>query len=371
MPRPSLIDLDDQSRAVLLPWWALQILAWALYCVVSFLSLTLWYGDPEWLHAVQILLEAMVGALLVFPLDRSLKYIGRLNVAVSFLVQCLLVAGLAFIWNVLRMTTFRLFFPEAQIWKDFGGWYFASILVFALWTTLHYIVRAYTTIAQEHERAQQEHLLRVTAESLSRDAQLQMLRYQINPHFIFNTMNSINALVVTNRTVEARHMIERFSDFLRITLDDENRLFVPLHEEIETIDRYLAVEQMRFASRLEIEFSIDPDCRDVPVPPLILQPIIENAVRYGVEGQNEKCLITLSARRDGTHVEIGIADTGPGLARAAEQPVHGTGLGLKNVAARLEAAYANDFAFAIADRPGRPGTLVTIRVPAPPPEAKA
>ncbi|WOE75530.1 sensor histidine kinase [Alterisphingorhabdus coralli] len=355
--------IAPQPRGVLLPWWALQLLAWALYCVVSFLSLTLWYGEPEWLHVVQILLEAVSGALLVLPLEWSLRHVQRLPVALSFALQLLCVAALAFLWNVLRMTTFQIFFPDAKIWEEFGGWYFASILIFALWTTLHYIVQAYSAMAEEQARAQKEHLRRVTAEGQSRDAQLQMLRYQINPHFIFNTMNSVNALVATKRNSEAREMIERFSDFLRLTLDDEDRLFVPLEEEIMTINRYLSVEKMRFKDRLETVIDIKPDCHSVPVPALILQPVIENAVRHGVEGQHAQCQITITAKRQDGELVVVITDTGPGLSGDAHSDKRRGGIGMRNIAARLATAYGDNYVFTIENNPAARGAMVTMRLP--------
>lgn len=352
----------DMRQAVLLPWWAVQLLAWALYCVVSFLSLTLWYGDPEWLHVMQILLEALSGALLVLPLGWSIKYTEQWHIVARFLSQILLVTGLALVWNVMRMGLFQTLFPEAEIWKEFGGWYFTSILIFALWTTLHYITGAYSAAAEEHSRAQEEHVLRLTAESLSREAQLQMLRYQINPHFIFNTMNSINALVATDRPKEARQMIDQFSDFLRITLVDENRLFTSLSDEIETIKRYLAVEKMRFTDRIDMHFDIDADSGSIKVPTLILQPIIENTIRHAVEGQPGKCVLNVKADVSENNLYITITDTGPGLKDNEDISAGHLGLGLQNIRARLNTAYAGDFDFSIANNKDGPGVKVLLRL---------
>ena len=340
-----------QPRAVLLPWWAVQLLGWVLYCVVSFLSLTLWYGDPQWLHVVQISAEACLGAALTVPLGLSIKYVARGSIPTRLITHLFVVAVIAFIWNVMRMYMFETLFPGTDIWEEFGGWYFASFLIFALWTTLYYSIRAYSAVAAEQERAMNEKLRRITAESLSRDSQLQMLRYQINPHFIFNTMNSINALVATERTQEAREMINQFSSFLRITLEGDKNLFVQLDEEIDAIEQYLSVEKMRFHERLQMKIDIPAHLSDIMVPSLILQPIVENAVRHGVEGQRQTCLIRVSAQSEDDRLILRVSNNGPPLKKddTAEKPIGRKegGVGLQNVRSRLDTVYDGDYIFAL------------------------
>lgn len=339
-------------RAVLLPWWTVQLLGWMLYCIVSFLSLTLWYGNPQWLHVVQILLEALLGAALTQPLGLGLKYAARGPLALRLITHMGIIATIALIWNVMRMYIFAALFPGANIWEDFGGWYFASFLIFALWSALFYGIRTYSAFTAEQERALNEKMRRITAESLSRDAQLQMLRYQINPHFIFNTMNSINALVATDRSREARNMIEQFSSFLRITLEGDKTLFVTLAEEIDTIKSYLAVEKMRFHERLQLEIDIADDLSDISVPSLILQPIVENAVRHGVEGQRKAVLIKIKAKAVDEHLILTITNDGPILKYDNDRK---EGVGLQNVRSRLDTVYQGNYEFTMRDN--RVGSL--------------
>lgn len=333
-------------RAVLLPWWTVQLLGWMLYCVVSFLSLTLWYGNPQWLHVVQISIEALLGAALTQPLGVSLKYAARGSLARRVMAHMIIVGATAFVWNVMRMYMFDAFFPGSNIWQEFGGWYFASFLIFALWSALFYSIRAYSAFTAEQERALNEKMRRITAESLSRDAQLQMLRYQINPHFIFNTMNSINALVATDRSKEARNMIDQFSSFLRITLDGDKGLFVTLAEEIDTIKSYLSVEKMRFHERLQLEINVPNNLSDILVPSLILQPIVENAVRHGVEGQRKAVLIKIDAKMQGDRLVLSISNNGPMLKYNGHRK---EGIGLRNVRSRLDTVYQGDYEFALRD----------------------
>lgn len=330
-------------QAVLLPWWSVQLLGWILYCVVSFLSLTLWYGSPQWLHVIQIFLEAVLGAALTIPLGLSLKYAARGTITRRVISHLLTVAMIGFIWNVMRMYMFEALFPGSNIWLEFGGWYFASFLIFALWTALYYSVRAFSEIANEQGRALNEKLRRITAESLSRNAQLQMLRYQINPHFIFNTMNSINALVATDRSKEAREMIDQFSSFLRITLEGDKTLFVSLAEEIETLESYLSVEKMRFHERLQLSIDLPNDLYNIMVPSLILQPIVENAVRHGVEGQRAPCMISITIASHDDRLIISICNDGPRL-KVDYNRKEGS-VGLQNVTSRLDTAYQGDYQF--------------------------
>lgn len=342
----SLASELTAPHAILLPWWLVQLIGWILYCVVTFLSLTLWYGNPQWLHVVQILLEALLGAALTQPLGLGLKYAARGPLALRLITHMGIIATIALIWNVMRMYIFAALFPGANIWEDFGGWYFASFLIFALWSALFYSIRAYSAFTAEQERTLNEKMRRMTAESLSRDAQLQMLRYQINPHFIFNTMNSINALVATDRSKEARKMIDQFSSFLRITLDGDKTLFVTLAEEIDTIKSYLAVEKMRFHERLKLEIDIDDDLADISLPSLILQPIVENAVRHGVEGQRKPVLIKITARSVDERLILTISNNGPALRHDDKRK---EGVGLKNVRSRLDTVYQGDYIFSLKD----------------------
>lgn len=342
----SLASELTAPHAILLPWWLVQLIGWILYCVVTFLSLTLWYGNPQWLHVVQILLEALLGAALTQPLGLALKYAARGPLALRLITHMGIIATIALIWNVMRMYIFAALFPGANIWEDFGGWYFASFLIFALWSALFYSIRAYSAFTAEQERTLNEKMRRMTAESLSRDAQLQMLRYQINPHFIFNTMNSINALVATDRSKEARKMIDQFSSFLRITLDGDKTLFVTLAEEIDTIKSYLAVEKMRFHERLKLEIDIDDDLADISLPSLILQPIVENAVRHGVEGQRKPVLIKITARSVDERLILTISNNGPALRHDDKRK---EGVGLKNVRSRLDTVYQGDYIFSLKD----------------------
>jgi hypothetical protein len=162
-------------------------------------------------------------------------------------------------------------------------------------------------------------------------ARLMALRMQLNPHFLFNTLNTISALI-HERPDDADRMVVRLSELLRLTVEGGCPQEVPLSRELAFLQRYLAVEQVRFEDRMEVVYEIEPGASQVLVPCLILQPIVENAVRHGIEARESAGQIRVVARRQGDRLHLEVADNGPGL--PAGQPLR-EGIGLSNTRARL------------------------------------
>lgn len=357
------------NDVVSIPWWMTETLFWLGFAFTSFISLGLFYGSPSLGKISNIFFEAILGVVFTRPILWIAPRLVQLSAISRASILIGLVILLSQMWNVVRMTSFPYFFPGAEIWDQFGGWAFTAGLIFSLWTALFYGVRAYRFAADQRALANRERFRRLNAEKLSTNAQLKMLRYQINPHFIFNTLNSINALVATNRNKDARMMIDKFSDLLRLTLERDPPLIVPLADELDTAKRYLTVEQMRFRDRLTTEFIIETDLENVSVPSLILQPLIENAVRHGVEAQSKPCKITVIARVKEDILELVVADTGPGL-KDTHTPREREGLGVDNVTARLESVYGKDASIHLKDCEPN-GVKAILRMPLQPPETHA
>lgn len=348
-------SLREPSRgtAVGVPWWGVQAIGWLIFGLVSFLVLTLWYGEPDWPHVAPILIESLIGAVMVEGLARVITVARPLPrlFGPALVIACLI--GLSFAWTVARMWVFAAFVGFDGIWEQFGGWYFSSLLVFSLWTAMRYYARLYGIATEARTRAQDERVRRLTAESESRETLLRMLRYQINPHFTFNVMSSISALIVTRRLDDAQAMVERFSDFLRLTLEKDPPLSTPLSEELAITMRYLDVETLRFADRLVLDMKVEPAARGVMVPSLILQPLVENSIRHGLERSEGPCRVTLSARCDLDRLKLEVADTG---GKVSDGPVR-EGVGLANIRSRLAAAYGE--AYALHARRVEPAGFVT------------
>ena len=257
--------------------------------------------------------------------------VARLTEGRAFKLRALLIILLAAIAGVLNLKTFDLLqnltsYPVRDYgagWRIYNATYWA--LMFMAWASI-YLALDYNSLAIEQERRTR------TLERLAHDAQLRALRLQIDPHFLFNTLNSVSALVLEGRTAEAEAMIEKLSEFFRITLVTNPREDVTLGEELALQQLYLEIERVRFPD-LSVEISLHPDAKGALVPPLLLQPLVENAVKFAVAGYGEATCMGISVGPPaGGLVSIEVWDEGRGAnARAAK----GTGTGLSNVRERL------------------------------------
>ena len=198
------------------------------------------------------------------------------------------------------------------------------------------------------------------AEKLSR-AQLEALKMQLHPHFLFNTLHAVGVLVRKRDTRGALRMLIGLSDLLRITLDNAGKQVVPLRQELGFLQRYLRVEQVRFGDRLEVDQHIDSNVLGAMVPNLALQPLVENAIRHGIAPRDAPGAIKLTAEQKGEdRLRLEVADDGVGL---AEDSAELSGMGLANVRARLAQLYGDAHHFEISDRKDRPGVVAIIEIP--------
>ena len=222
-----------------------------------------------------------------------------------------------------------------QLWL--AAIYIDSVLL-AAWSALYFAIN-YFVRAEE----QSDQMLRLEAQATS--AQLTMLRYQLNPHFLFNTLNSISTLVLLKHTEQANAMLSRLSSFLRYTLINEAAAKVTLAQEIETLKLYLDIEKMRFEERLRTNFNIDAAVANALVPSLLLQPLVENAIKYAVTPKEEGADISITAQLVGQKVRVIVSDTGPGLQPGQQDSSLSTGVGMANTRERLMQAYGDDQRF--------------------------
>lgn len=189
-----------------------------------------------------------------------------------------------------------------------------------------------------HFEAQAQARAVTRAQALAYDAQLRMLHYQINPHFLFNTLNAISTLVLEKRNEAAESMILKLAGFLRYSLDRQPTALANLSAELEAQRKYLEIEQTRFDDKLNVRFDVEPGLESAKLPSLILQPILENAIKYAVTPRVDGGSITVSARRDENVLRIIVEDDGPGLPGEEALPRR-RGVGLANIRERLELIY--------------------------------
>ncbi len=223
-------------------------------------------------------------------------------------------------------------------------------------------VAFWTLEALEQRREQQVELqlmktLAAEANSQASRARLSALRYQLNPHFLFNTLNSISSLVMTDRSKDAEAMLARLSEFLRTTLVANPEAPQTLEGELETVDAYLAIERIRFGDRLGFDLDCPPELRDVEIPHFLLQPLVENAVKHGVAPSARPITISICARRRGEELLITVEND----CESTEQSTRGTQVGLRNVRDRLEAVFGEQGHLETIAREA--GYLALIRIP--------
>ncbi len=194
--------------------------------------------------------------------------------------------------------------------------------------------------------------------SAAKAAELRSLRYQVNPHFLFNTLNSLSAMVVTGKVEQAEEMIQTISNFYRHSLADDPSSDVALADEFELQRHYLEIEAVRFPDRLQTDFDLPGTLADARVPGMILQPLVENSVKYAVAPRNRPVTIRLVAREEYGRLVISVSDDGPGVPDHVE---HGFGIGLANVCDRLQARFGDQAG--ITSGPSDKGYLTEIRIP--------
>lgn len=351
-----------------LQFWVLQLVGWFGLSLISFLSLTLWYNQQSPAYIAHTLLQSAMGIVVSWPL-RSLfnffwndKLIFRLSAAMAGIIGCSLV------WTILRIITFMSMTQEEGVWSDFGGWLFGSLLIFLCWVAFYHGIKYYQLLQDEHRNLLQiasdnqlEQLKRSQAETVAHETQLKMLRYQLNPHFLFNTLNAILALVQMNQNEKANSMIVQLSQFLRCSLDNDPIQMVSLRQEIDTLKLYINIQQTRFGDRLQLEFNISPLCEDIGVPSLILQPLAENAIKYAISPCETGGKLTVNASLADGFLVIDMIDTGPGLGHEETQ-IKFSGVGLNNTVDRLHAFYGDEHEFRL-DNMDAGGFKVSMKLP--------
>ena len=336
--------------------WAFYFLAWTLVGLVYFaqnVSRRFYWEDPNpWQDArywiVVIYLSALLTPLIVWagrrwPLEK--QRLGRL-LALHFLFSIC--------WAVTRLTLEGVFHltwnefwpiqPPITVKSEFSllflfGFHHALI---AYWVVLS-IQTAMRYYARFQERAQAALLSELRASQLEAQvaqARLGTLKAQLQPHFLFNTLNAIVVLVRQQKGRQAEETLARFSDLLRAVLADMEAQEVTLARELEYLKLYLSIEQLRFSDRLRVEFDVDPELLDAAVPHMGLQPIVENAIRHGVGARSTPGVISIRAHRVGDQLQVTVRDDGPGFSAKCAQA--GMGLGIANTRARLKQLYGAD-----------------------------
>jgi two-component system LytT family sensor kinase len=336
--------------------WVFYFLAWTLVGLIYFaqnVTRRFYWDDPNpWQDlrywSVNIYLAALLTPLIVWagrrwPLERqNLPRLIGLHLALSIaweLLRLSLEAAFHLTWNefwpIQPAITFK---SEITLLFIFG--FHTGVVTY--WVVLS-IQTALRNYARFQERAQAALRLDLRASQLETQvaqARLGALKAQLQPHFLFNTLNAIVVLVRQQKGQQAEETLARFSDLLRAVLADMDAQEVTLARELEYLKLYLSIEQLRFSDRLRVEFDVDPELLDAAVPHMALQPIVENAIRHGVGQRATPGVIRIRAERMGDSLHVTVQDNGPGFAAAGV--AGGLGLGLANTRARLKQLYGDE-----------------------------
>lgn len=356
LPLTAVEDFFQQKKY---QFWGLQFLGWAGWVSLFFIR------DVYWGQPFERIFLLVVDAAAGYALTTALRYfyhaIWDKPVAVrivGILAGSYLVAA---IWQPVKNYAQFSFYDDFRAVEEYGnlayfnGLFGYSYFLILGWSGLYFGLKFYRLLQEEQQRS-------VKAESMAHEAQLRMLRYQLNPHFLFNTLNAISTLILEKNTLVANEMVSKLSNFLRYSLDKDPMQKVDLDHEISTMKLYLEIEQVRFEERLKVEISMTDDAAKALVPSLILQPLVENAIKYAIASRVDGGTISIIAKKYAGDLVIDVIDDGPGLdIKPGEIPAFG-GVGIANTRERLNELYGDRHSCKFI--PSLPhGLKIEIRIP--------
>ncbi|MDX1706496.1 sensor histidine kinase [Pseudidiomarina sp.] len=346
------IIFDDRNRF----FWLLQSAGWFGYALVHYIGSLM--HEMRDIYILVIVLGAYAGLLLTLPLRHLYRRIWDsspwLLILVVLVASYLSAAAWAVIDNATYWEIYKFGFRPESNWFYFKNT-IAKFYIMLSWSGLYFGIKYYQMLQDEKQKA-------LMATAMAHQAQLKMLRYQLNPHFLFNTLNAISTLILIKENDLANKMMSKLSLFLRFSLDNEPIKKIPLEQEIEALMLYLDIEKVRFDERLQVIINIDDDVKQAMVPSLFLQPLIENSIKYAIARMEEGGRIIIAAHRVDNDLLVSVIDNGPGCRTPARELIERGGVGLSNTRDRLQALYGRNYSFTLADNDPQ-GMRVEIRIP--------
>ena len=347
-------------------FWRLQFLGWGGAMLLRAMS-SLANAQP-WSFLIIVLIATITGFSISLILSVIYRALINRRPLVTWGVTAVVLSVAVGLYAFIDSWVISLYRPsnDAGFAQLFLGVFYLDLTLLGAWSALYYAINFYIQVEEQNDQL-------IQLENQATSAQLAMLRYQLNPHFLFNTLNSISTLVLLKQTEPANAMLSRLSSFLRYTLINEPTGRVTVAQEVETLKLYLDIERMRFEERLRTEFVIDDATKNALMPSLLLQPLVENAIKYAVGAVEEGAQITIAAQLVGSTLRVTVSDTGPGLQPGTDPTTlfgvtsdstdpNSTGVGLANIRDRLAQAYGENQRFEISNRP-EGGFAVVIELP--------
>ncbi|GAB4200686.1 MAG: histidine kinase [Wenzhouxiangellaceae bacterium] len=350
----SLIRLLNDEHKL---FWLLQIGGWIGFAMVNFLSGMI-HGKSLY-YSVPTLIYMIIGLVLSLGLRSIYHYLWQRPWAVIVSVALPAMVVAATLFSVLQTASFVNIYPtkwQPEDWTDYLHDLPFALYVFLAWSALYFGIKYYRMLQRQSEKT-------LKASAMAHEAQVKMLRYQLNPHFLFNTLNAISTLILEQDHRTANAMVSSLSAFLRHSLYQHPTQKVSLNKELDALNLYLSIEKTRFPERLRVTQDISEEARSALVPSMILQPLIENAVKYAVAPREEGGHITVQAVVLADQLLLSVCDDGPGCDVPPDlPPENGKGVGLHNSRERLRVLYGNDAG--LETRRIQPhGLCVTLKLP--------
>ncbi|MFK8022157.1 MAG: sensor histidine kinase [Pseudomonadales bacterium] len=342
-------------------FWSLQLGGWLGWGLSFYIGTIFWGKSADYelylpiVTLIGMLLSLVLRALYRHIWDKPAWLIGATVLFGSYLMAAL--------WWGARSTIFFTIVapekaPEINVISDLYSYVdgiTTAYFVLLSWSALYFGIKYAQLLQEERERG-----LKVSA--MAHEAQLKMLRYQLNPHFLFNTLNAISTLILDKDNELANTMVTRLSHFLRYSLDNDPMQKISLADEMEALKLYLSIEKVRFEERLKLEIDLDEPSGRALIPSLLLQPIVENSIKYAIADSVDGGTIRIAGRVFAGDLLLELSDDGPGVDLQNERLQGGAGVGLVNTRERLEELYGSAQSFRL-ETTDPHGLTVHIRLP--------
>jgi len=345
-----VLKLDSKNQL----FWLCQYCGWAAYALLTELMIKIPGPEPFAIHLPHLLLDTCCGFFITLLLRRLYATARLRPTSQSVSLHIIFLLAASFLWTKFKWVTLQAFYGswlQSMTWFDFGTWTSASLTMLATWTAGYYGIKIYLdNTEQRHKAAEAMHL--------AKESQLKMLRYQLNPHFMFNSINAICTLILKQDNSHAITMLEKLCDLLRYSLYTDPLAKITVQEEMTILQTYVDVEQCRFQSQLDVQITCEPGCERLLIPSLLLQPLMENALKHGVGPQNNMAIV-VSFSNQNNKLQILIKDNGTGFYHANATA---GGIGMKNCKDRLQLIYAGSSEFSYGNQP-QGGAWICITLP--------
>lgn len=360
--------MNDQRRL----FWVLQIggwFAWGLVGKWAYTQLLLDEMIPDYLAYVAVI--TFIGMVLTLGLRIIYRFVWIKPVWMRVVAFAAGSGGAGWLWIKARSL---IYVNWIESMKDIADWlgkmgdaaelyervsfmesFTGSLSVMLAWSALYFGIKYAHLFREMREGA-------LKSAAMAHEAQLKMLRYQLNPHFLFNTLNAISTLILEQQTELANRMVTKMSSFLRYSLDNDPMQKVTLRQELEALKLYLDIEKVRFEERLNLELDISDDAKRALIPSLLLQPLVENAIKYGIVQSEGGGNLRIAAKVFAGDLLIELSDDGPGLDLVDGEPPPSNGVGLRNTRERLVELYGNRHSFRLSKTDPH-GLTIHIRIP--------